>query len=1018
MRREHILSVLYDLSLTIGGEVRLQALLTKVLQRLLFHTSFPAGVVLTPHRPTAPVDGAAHCTVYGTARWAAGGAQGVDGAPAGASATLAAVVGDHRLVHYVGKTLRLPARGLGGDCRMLDADTLAAYLPPGSRSYRHALLLPVAPEGAIVLLTPELPASDLPLTQFFQPVLRNLAKAIALCRDSEQLTERLTADRDQARSDLALALQRSERERVFLRQLTDALPALVWLKDTAGVYLACNPQFERYFGATEAQIVGKTDHDFVVPEVAEAFLANDRAALAANGPRVNEETLTFKVGGYRGLFETTKVPMRDAQGRVLGVLGIAHDITERRHAEEQLHLAASVFTHAREGIVITAADGRILQVNNTFSDITGYARDEVLGRNPRLLKSGVHSDESYAALWQSLIDNGQWSGELWNRRKNGELYPELMTISAVRDEAGRVRHYVGLFSDISTIKEHERKLEHIAHYDALTALPNRVLFADRLQQAMAQCHRRGHQLVVAFLDLDGFKDINDHYGHAVGDRFLAGLAVRMKAVLRDSDTLARLGGDEFAAVFMDLAGVNDSRGALARLAKAAAEPVKVDTLHLQCTASIGVTYFPQTESVDADQLLRQADQAMYQAKLAGKNRQHLFDPEHDRGLRGHHESIERIRLALQRHEFVLEFQPKVNLRSGAIVGAEALVRWHHPQRGLLPPVQFLPVIEDHPLAVELGEWVLDTALAQLARWRAAGLELAVSVNVGARHLQAPDFVDRLRQRLAGCAGDAASRLELEILETSALQDMQQVGQVLAACQQMGVRCALDDFGTGYSSLSYLKRLPAQALKIDQCFVRDMLDDPDDLAILEGVLGLARAFHREAVAEGVESVAQGVMLLQLGCELAQGFAIARPMASAELPAWAAQWRPDPRWLGTSPLRPDALPVLYAGVEHRAWVVALTDFVLGKRDAPPPLAGTGCRFGQWLAQLQPLAQALAVPFGELEVLHERVHAKGAELVALRAAGQARQAQARLPELHALRDALLARLDTLKATPSQSN
>jgi len=653
MKREHILSLLYDLTLTIGGEVRLDALLTKVLQRLLFHTAFPAGVMLM-------TSGEAGSEAPGSA---------TPGQASSGRVILTASVGDHGLAASVGQPIDVPPSWLDGDSALIDDVGQAPWLRAGSRAYRHVLKLPVSPEGVILLLSPETPTSALPLTQVFRPVLRNLAKAIQLCRHSEQLTRRLISDRDQARSDLAAALQRSERERVFLRQLTDTFPDLVWLKDPEGVYLACNPPFERLYGAREADIVGRTDEDFVPKAMAQAFRANDLAALASEAPHVNEEWLTFASDGHRGLFETTKMPMRDTAGQVLGVLGIARDITQRRRDEEQLHLAASVFVHAREGIMITGADGTILQVNKAFTDITGYTRAEVVGRNPRMFRSGVQGPEFYAELWRSLNTRGHWDGEVWNRRKSGEVYPQLLTISAVRDERADTVHFVALFSDISKIKDHERQLEHIAHYDALTSLPNRVLLADRLRQAMAQCVRHGRLLAVAYLDLDGFKAINDQHGHAVGDRFLAGLAVRLRGVLRDGDTLARLGGDEFAAVLLDLGSVDDSATILNRLVGAAAEPVKVDALLLQCTASVGVTFFPQSDATDPDQLLRQADQAMYQAKLAGKNRYHVFDPDQDRYVRGHHESLERIRLALESREFVLHFQPKVNMRTGAVVGA-------------------------------------------------------------------------------------------------------------------------------------------------------------------------------------------------------------------------------------------------------------------------------------------------------------------------------------------------------------
>jgi diguanylate cyclase (GGDEF)-like protein/PAS domain S-box-containing protein len=570
------------------------------------------------------------------------------------------------------------------------------------------------------------------------------------------------------------------------------------------------------------------------------------------------------------------------------------DVTGRKAAQAELQLAANVFGHAREGIIITDASGTIIDVNESFARITGFGREEALGQNPRILKSDRQDQAFYELLWRDLTEQGHWSGEIWNRHRDGEVYAELLTISAVRDASGAVQQYVGLFSDISAIKEHQIQLEHIAHFDALTHLPNRVLLADRLQQAMAQSQRRGQQLAVAFLDLDGFKTINDQHGHDAGDQVLVKLAQRMKQALREGDSLARLGGDEFVAVLIDLEDLASSRPLLSRLLEACSQPVRVGDLSLQVSASLGVTFYPQPQDIDADQLLRQADQAMYQAKLSGKNRFHFFDAEQDSSIRGHHESVERIRLALDNQEFVLHYQPKVNMGSGQIIGAEALIRWQHPEKGLLAPAVFLPVIEDHPLAVSIGEWVIDTALTHMEIWQAAGLDFGVSVNIGARQLQQSDFVDRLKFILAKHPQVNPASLELEVLETSALEDIAQVSQVIEDCGQIGVTCALDDFGTGYSSLTYLKRLRVAMLKIDQSFVRDMLEDPDDLAILQGIIGLAASFKRHVIAEGVETVAHGSLLMQLGCELGQGYGIARPMPAAQMPQWATEWQPDVVW----------------------------------------------------------------------------------------------------------------------------
>lgn len=609
-------------------------------------------------------------------------------------------------------------------------------------------------------------------------------------------------------------------------------------------------------------------------------------------------------------------PIVSAQGQVLGTFAIYHRqpcaptsldvrliedearlasvVIEKVRAEERLQLSARVFSHAREGIVITDAHQRIVEVNAMFTQITGFSREEALGQNPRaLLQSGRHGDDFYAARKRAILEHGFWSGEVWNRRKNGEVFAEMLTISLVRDATGAPQNYVALFTDITPMKEHQRQLEHIAHFDSLTNLPNRVLLADRLQHALMQCQRRGHSVAVVYLDLDGFKAVNDLHGHGVGDELLVTLAQRMRAVLRETDTLARIGGDEFVAVLVDLVSVQEIEPVLQRLLKAASAPVEVGDLSLQVSASIGVTVYPQ-DNAEADLLMRHADQAMYVAKQAGKNRCHLFDVAHDVAVQTQREDLDHIRHALEHNEFVLFYQPKVNMQTGEVMGAEALIRWQHPQRGLLAPASFLPTIENHPLGVELGEWVIATALRQMGRWQEQGLRLPVSVNIGARQLQQGAFAARLADLLAAQVQVAPRQLELEILETSALEDMAQVFQTITECQALGVRFALDDFGTGYSSLTHLRHLPAEVIKIDQSFVRDMLEDTDDLAIVKGVIGLAVAFHREVIAEGVETTEHGTVLLSLGCIMAQGYGIARPMPADHIPQWVAHWKPDPAW----------------------------------------------------------------------------------------------------------------------------
>jgi diguanylate cyclase (GGDEF)-like protein/PAS domain S-box-containing protein len=566
---------------------------------------------------------------------------------------------------------------------------------------------------------------------------------------------------------------------------------------------------------------------------------------------------------------------------------------EKKQAEEKLKRAASVFTHAHEGIMITDASGIITEVNDAFSYITGYTPGEVLGKRPKMLQSEHYSSESYAEMWTETTVKGHWHGEVWSRRKNGTDYPVMLTTSAVKDSGGFVQHYVSLCTDISLMKEHHGQLERMAHFDALTNLPNRVLLADRLSQSMVQCQRRNNSLAVAFMDLDGFKAVNDLHGHNVGDKLLIEVAQRMQVALRESDTLARIGGDEFIAVMVGLENIEDSQPVLKRLLTAAAAPFTVGDNVMQVSASIGVTFYPQ-DNVDADQLIRHADQAMYVAKQAGKNRYHFFDTVQDDAIKTQGQSIGDIRLALNRREFVLHYQPKVNMKTGEVVGVEALIRWQHPIRGLVTPLEFLPVIEGHVVSLELGEWVIDTALGQISRWKNMGVNMPISVNISAYQLQQNNFTTRLVTFLAAHPDVTPHFLELEIVETSLLSNISGVSATMNACHDLGVRFALDDFGTGYSSLTYLRRLPVHLIKIDQSFVRDMLEDADDLAIVEGVVGLAKAFRREVIAEGVETIAHGVALLQLGCELAQGYGIARPMPAGDIPEWISSWEADYPW----------------------------------------------------------------------------------------------------------------------------
>ena len=474
---------------------------------------------------------------------------------------------------------------------------------------------------------------------------------------------------------------------------------------------------------------------------------------------------------------------------------------------------------------------------------------------------------------------------------------ELATANAEKDKRANELVIANKEKDIHTeelilankkLVTYQSKIEHIAHYDSLTSLPNREFLADRLSHNMAQSLRRKTSLAVAFMDLDAFKEVNDAYGHDVGDQLLVEVSKRMKACLRDGDTLARIGGDEFIAVMVDLEKLEDSMPLCKRLIEAVSKTFTMGNRVIQVSVSIGVAYYPQ-DGNDADQLIRRADQAMYIAKQAGKNRYQLFDLSHEKAVTIKLESISKIRSALERREFVLHYQPKVNMRTGVVIGVEALIRWQHPERGLLPPLELLSLIEGEAVSLELGEWVIDCALSQFSQWQSLGLSLPISVNISSHLLQQDNFTTRLAALLSAHSEVNPNCLELEILETTALNDISKVSATMKACTELGVSFALDDFGTGYSSLTYLKCLPAHMIKIDQSFVRNMLDDTDDLAIVTGVISLSKAFQRDVIAEGLETIAHGEALLKLGCELAQGYGIARPMPADDIPEWASNWK---------------------------------------------------------------------------------------------------------------------------------
>jgi diguanylate cyclase (GGDEF)-like protein/PAS domain S-box-containing protein len=662
-------------------------------------------------------------------------------------------------------------------------------------------------------------------------------------------------------------------------------------------FFQVSPRWETMLGYAPGEMKVSPERwgDIVHPDdFARTMLSVERHLRGETPMHESEMRCKEKSGAWRWILTRGKVVARDSEGNPLMMSGTHTDIDERKALELSQREALTVFASSYEGIMVVDANRLITRVNPAFTRITGYQAEEVVGKSPRVLSSGRQDGDFYRDMWDCIRSTGFWSGEIWNRRKNGEVFAQILSISRVTDNDGAVQHYVGMFSDISQIKAHEAELDRVAHYDPLTGTPNRRLLADRLKQAIARTERSELSLAVCYLDLDGFKAINDLYGHAVGDKLLVAIAATLRQVLRTEDTLARLGGDEFVMLLSDIGSPEECSLILERILTSVKSPVEMEGSHVTVSASIGVSLYPQ-DHADADTLIRHADQAMYLAKEAGKNRFHLFDPESDRKAQVHRQFVDRLAAAMEREEFCLFYQPQIDLSNGQIIGLEALIRWQHPESGLLSPAEFLPHLRGTALERPLGVWVMNTALRQMQDWKTRGYDFHVSINVSASHLLSTEFLEDLGQALRNCPDISSHNLELEVLESTAIDDMDQAASVLYQCRAMGVRLALDDFGTGYSSLTYLRELPFDLLKIDQSFVRDMLKDSEDLGIVEGVIRLAAAFNRSVIAEGVETLEHGAKLVQLGCKLAQGYGIARPMQPGHFADWANRWNADKAWL---------------------------------------------------------------------------------------------------------------------------
>ncbi|MBP5946266.1 MULTISPECIES: phosphodiesterase DibA [unclassified Pseudomonas] len=572
-----------------------------------------------------------------------------------------------------------------------------------------------------------------------------------------------------------------------------------------------------------------------------------------------------------------------ARARLYEFLGIGARLRERHADREHLRQAAAVFDCTREGVLVTSHQGLIVHVNRAFIEITGYLREEVLGQQPSLFKSGHHPPGFYQAMFATLESQGEWSGEIWNRRKSGEIYPQWQTIRVIHDDQGRISHYVAVFSDISAIKHSEHELQHLAHHDPLTDLPNRLLFSDRTEQALAsaQVHKRGCALLL--LDLDHFKMINDSLGHNVGDRLLKAVATRLRELFGPGVTVARLGGDEFAVLAESCPQPGQAAACAQRILDALKEPVGIDGDELFINASVGISLFP-SDALSAGQLLRNADAALFKAKSSGRNGYALYTEELTAHAQKRVEIAFELRRALEQQELRVYYQPVHDLKTSRLIGVEALVRWQHPQRGLVSPAEFIPIAERTGLIAEIDAWVMQQACQQMCQWQQAGVVLAfVAVNVSSRLFARRELYQQVAQVLRETGLDPAY-LELEVTESAVMDDPEVALEQMHRLRELGIRLAIDDFGTGYSSLLRLKRLPVQKLKIDQGFVAGLPWDEDDAAIVRVIIALAQSMGMQVHAEGIEQVEQAAFLLEQECDLGQGYWFGRPVPVQEID-WA-------------------------------------------------------------------------------------------------------------------------------------
>lgn len=686
-----------------------------------------------------------------------------------------------------------------------------------------------------------------------------------------------------------ISIRRHRESEEQLRAFLDNSAVIGWLKDKEGRYVFASDNFLKRFGFSDDVVIGKTEHEIWPPAIAAELYQNDLTLLAQGGPlevvearKNSDDSISWWL--------SNKFTYKNSVGKQL-LGGLAVDITERKQAEQQLQIAAIAF-EAQEGIVITDTQGVILRVNRAFTQITGYTAEEVIGKNPRHLISDRHDANFYTQIWKDIQYGGSWDGEIWSRRKSGEIYPERLTITAVRDVIGNITHYVATITDFTMSKEVADEIKNLAFYDSLTGQPNRRLLLDRLSQALASSARSGRRGALLFIDLDNFKMLNDTLGHNIGDLLLRQVAQRLSSCVRAGDTVARLGGDEFVAMLEDLSdqeleAVAQTEEIGEKILSILNQSYQLGTHLYHSSASIGATLFSGYQ-VTIDELIKQADIAMYQAKKAGRNTLRFFDPQMQSSVNAYAALEAELRQAIDQHQFHLHYQIQVDSARRPL-GAEALIRWQHPEYGLKLPAQFISLAEETGLILPIGAWVLETACAQIKAWQTDTLTsgLTLAVNVSAKQFRQTNFVAQIRTAIQLHAINPML-LKLELTESLLLEQIEETISTMNALNELGVQFSLDDFGTGYSSLQYLRKLPLDQLKIDQSFISDIATNLNDEAIVHTIIAMAKNLNLEVLAEGVETEQQFNLLQHNGCTHYQGYLFGEALPIEQFMESLATW----------------------------------------------------------------------------------------------------------------------------------